>query len=100
VRCRAPAGSVHQLTFAELARQSGHIGSSHELGVVAAVELALKLGRAPARGGLLGIAIARVQRDARYSLSPAVSRALNEVLKRLRRWVEELNENRSCSLRH
>lgn len=94
VRSGAPPGTVHKLSFAQLARHGGHFVSSHELGVAASVQLARSLGRLPARGGLLGIEVAGVRRDAPYSsLSPAARRAMDEVLLRLRAWVLELNED-------
>ena len=87
----APIGTVHELSFAELARHGGRFVSSHELGVAAAVQLARKLGRAPARGGMLGIEVAAVPLDAPYSfLSPDAKRAVPEVLVRVRRWVRRL----------
>jgi len=56
----APPGTVHQLSFAEVARHTGRFVSSHQLGVAASVQLARKLRRAPASGGMLGIEVAAV----------------------------------------
>jgi len=87
----APLGTIHELSFAELARHGGHFVSSHELGVAAAVQLARKLGHAPVRGGMLGIEIAALPPGAQYfSLSPDAKLAMSEVLVRVRRWVKRL----------
>jgi hydrogenase maturation protease len=94
----APPGTVHQLTFAELVRDCGRFVSSHELGVGASLELARKLGRAPAHGGMLGIEVDPRSARTPYSrLSPAVRRAVSEVLVRLQHWVEELKLHRYFS---
>jgi hydrogenase maturation protease len=80
VRSGAPVGTIHELSFAQLARHTGRFVSSHELGVAASVQLARELGYAPARGGMLGIEVAAVPSDAQYlSLSPDAMRAVNTV---------------------
>jgi hydrogenase maturation protease len=87
----APVGTVHELSFAELARHGGRFVSSHELGVAASVQLACKLGRAPAHGGMLGFEVAALPPDAQYSsLSPDARRAVREALVWVRRWVRRL----------
>lgn len=86
----APPGTVHELNFGELARYGGRFVSSHELGVAAAVELSRKLGRAPARGGMLGIEVAAVPPAPYTSLSSDARRAVPKVLVRVRRWVRRL----------
>ncbi len=92
VRSGAPTGTIHELSFAQLARHSGRFVSSHELGVAASVQLARELGCVPARGGMIGIEIAAVPPDAPYSsLSPDAMRAMREVIARVHRWVEKLN---------
>jgi hydrogenase maturation protease len=89
----APLGTIHELSFARLARHHGRFVSSHELGVAASVQLACELGCAPAQGGMLGIEVAAVPSDAPYlSLSPEAVRAVSAVLVRVRRWVEKLNQ--------
>jgi hydrogenase maturation protease len=92
VRSGAPLGTIHELSFAQLARYSGRFVSSHELGVAASVQLARELGCAPAQGGMLGIEVAAVPSDAPYlSLSPDAIRAVSAVLVRVRCWLEKLN---------
>jgi hydrogenase maturation protease len=93
VRSGAPLGTIHELSFAQLARYRGRFVSSHELGVAASVQLARELGCAPARGGMLGIEVAAVPSAAPYlSLSPDAIRAVSAVLVRVRCWVEKLNQ--------
>ena len=91
VRSGAAPGTIHEFSFAELAQHGGHFVSSHGFGVAASVQLAAKLGRAPASGGMLGIEIAADRSGARYSsLSPSARRAVSEVLVRVRTWVQRL----------
>jgi hydrogenase maturation protease len=91
VRSGAPAGTIHQLTFAQLGRHRGHFVSSHELGVAASLRLARKLGRAPKHGGLMGIEVAPLRYAPHSALGPVASHAVTEGLARLRRWVDELD---------
>jgi hydrogenase maturation protease len=96
VRSGAPLGTIHELSFARLARHHGRFVSSHELGVATSVQLARELGCAPAQGGMLGIEVAAVPSDAPYlSLSPDAIRAVREVLTRVHRWVSRLTKPES-----
>jgi hydrogenase maturation protease len=91
VRSGALPGTVHELSFAQLARAGGPFISSHELGVAGSIKLARQLERAPTRGGMLGIEVTAVMRGAPYSrLTPHVRRAVRQVELRVRSWVEEL----------
>jgi len=92
VRSGARPGTLHPLSFDELIRWTAHLVSSHELGVAASIQLARPLGRAPARGGLLGVEISPVpSRIPCPPLTRAVQRAVKRALSRLRLWVRELD---------
>ena len=91
VRSGAPAGTLHELSFDELSRCEAHFVSSHDLGVAAAVQLARKLGWAPAQGGVLGIEIAHTRPRRPHLLSQIARRAVGRALARVRLWAEELS---------
>jgi hydrogenase maturation protease len=91
VRSGARPGTLHRLSFDELARCTAHFVSSHELGVAASVQLARKLGCAPAQVSVLGIEISPAPDRIRCSLSRTAQRAVDRALPQLRLWVNELN---------
>ena len=92
VRSGAPPGTVHQLTFSELARHSGRFVSSHELGVAESVQLAEKLQRLPGRGGVLGIEIGIVPAyPQEYQLSRQIMQIVQEGVARVRTWAASLS---------
>jgi hydrogenase maturation protein HypF len=84
VRSGAPPGTIHEFAFDELGGPPTHFVSSHDLGVVAAIQLAQKLGRAPSVGRIIGIEIAPAGAARLCGLSPktreAVGRAAERVL--------------------
>ena len=51
----APFGTVHDFDLRDLPQLATGLVSSHDVGVVEAVQLAIALGRAPARGRVLAI---------------------------------------------
>lgn len=57
MRSGAKPGTLRQISFDELDQCAVRFVSSHELGVAASAQLARRLGRAPARGGVLGIEV-------------------------------------------
>ena len=84
VRSGAPPGTIHEFSFDELGGCAVGFVSSHDLGVAAAIQLAQKLGRAPAVGRIIGIEIAPASTQHLCELSPhtreAVRRAVERVL--------------------
>ena len=91
VRSGAPAGTLHEFAFGELGRCEMNFVSSHGLGVAAAIQLASKLGRAPTRGGVLGIEISVAPATAPCALSEAAQQAVGRALTRVRLWAQELD---------
>jgi hydrogenase maturation protease len=96
VRSGARPGTLHQLTFAELAQGNRRFVSSHEMGVIACVELARKLRRCATYGGVLGIEIASIPPQALHILlSPVARRAARRAKVRIQGWVRELSPTAS-----
>jgi hydrogenase maturation protease len=91
VRSGAPPGTLHELSFDELSRSTAHFVSSHELGVAASVQLALKLGRGPIRGKVLGIEIAPLMVRRPCPLTQNARQAISRALTLLPSWINELN---------
>jgi hydrogenase maturation protease len=91
-RSGAPPGTLHEFSFDELERcAAARPISSHGLGVAAAVELARKLGRAPARGIILAIEIAPAARQKLGGLSAGAREAAERTSIRVRQLVSEFN---------
>jgi hydrogenase maturation protease len=95
VRSGAPAGTIHQLSFNELARSKAQFVSSHELGVAAAVQLAYILGRAPRRGIVLGIEIATPAVQVPCSITQHVRQAIGDTLSLVPSLANELRRCRA-----
>jgi hydrogenase maturation protease len=94
-RSGATPGTLHEFGFDELERcAAARLVSSHDLGVAAAVELAHKLGRAPARGIILAVEIAPAARQQIGGLSAAAREAVERASTRVRQLARELNEKR------
>jgi hydrogenase maturation protease len=91
VRSGAKPGTLHRLSFDELVPCTAHFVSSHELGIAASIQLARKLGRAPARGKVLGIEISPAPARIPCPLSRTAQRAVDRALPQLRLWVKELD---------
>jgi hydrogenase maturation protease len=92
VRSGAPAGTFHQLSFVELSRSTAQFVSSHELGIAVAVQLALKLGRGPVCGKVLGIEIAPVLARVPCPIGQTAQHAISRALTLLPLWVNELKQ--------
>ncbi len=97
VRSEASPGTLHELSFDELGRCEANFVSSHDLGVAAAVQLARKLGCAPAQGRMLGIEIARTLPRRPHTLSRTARQGVNRALVRVRLWAEELSASANDS---
>ncbi|HVO22622.1 MAG TPA: hydrogenase maturation protease [Candidatus Margulisiibacteriota bacterium] len=82
----ARAGTIHDMDLHVLASHTLELISSHDLGVAEAVQLAARLGRLPARGRVLGIAIASHAATQRTGLSTSVRAVIRGVVRRARRW--------------
>lgn len=91
VQSGASPGTLLELGFDELARSPARFVSSHDLGVAAAIQLARKLGCAPARGKVLGIEIAPTLARRPCELSPSARQGIRRALAQARLWAEELN---------
>ncbi len=90
VRSGTPPGTLHELTFEEVGRCRAAFISTHGLGVAAAIELARKLGRAPALGRILGIEIAAAPARYPHPLSGDARRSVRRALERVERWAAEM----------
>ncbi|HYA18874.1 MAG TPA: hydrogenase maturation protease [Bryobacteraceae bacterium] len=90
VRSGAAPGTLHELSFDDLDRCGSRFVSSHELGVGASIQLARKLGCAPAPGWVLGIEIPPETVRIPCPLSRTVRRAVKQAVLRLPHWVDEL----------
>ncbi len=92
IRSGAPAGTIVQLSLAELRERALAIEqvSSHGFGPAEALRLAAALGRPTPRGRFLGIEGANFELGA--PLSPAVAAALPELRRRARAAILELGE--------
>jgi hydrogenase maturation protease len=93
VRSGAKPGTLHQLSFDELDRCPARFVSSHELGVAASVQLASRLGRAPARGGVLGIEVSPAVVHVPCPLSRTMQQAVRQAVPQLLRWANELSRS-------
>lgn len=100
VRSGAKPGTLHQLSFDELDRCHALFVSSHELGVAASVQLARKLGRAPARGGVLGIEVSSAVVHVPCPLSRTMQQAVRHAVPQLLRWANELSASEDRAFRH
>ncbi len=89
MRSGARPGTLHELDLDELENCAADFVSSHGLGVAAAVQLARKLGRAPARGKVLGIEIDSAPARGVATLSPGARRAAERATARARRCAEQ-----------
>ncbi len=93
VRSGAPPGVVHELGLDELDRCCAvRLVSSHDLNVVAAVQLARKLGRAPSRGRVIGLEIAPADGPRLCVLSGRAREAMSRVVERVRSCAVELDD--------
>jgi hydrogenase maturation protein HypF len=79
----APPGTIHEINFDELGRCTARFVSSHDLGVVAAIQLAQKLGRAPSIGRIIGIEIAPADTTRLCGLSPKTREAVGRAAERV-----------------
>ena len=93
VRSGAAPGTVHEFAFSELERCPVGFVSSHDLDVIAAIQLAHVLGRAPRRGRVIGIEIGR-ESDGRKirPLCSAVTESIGSVIERVRECARELDD--------
>ena len=91
VRSGGAPGTLCQLSFDELATCSARFNSSHDLGLMTAIQLALKLGRAAADGRVLGIEIASTPTRNWCPLTRTARQAVGNAVAQVRLWVEQLN---------
>ncbi len=84
VKSGRPPGYIHEFDFEDLDRVDGSFASAHDLGVVATLQLARKLGRAPVRGRVVGVEIAPTQTNQLDNLSPIARAAIKGVIDRVR----------------
>jgi hydrogenase maturation protein HypF len=87
-----PAGTLHDLGFDELGRDTPHFVSSHDLDVAAAVQLARTLGRAPSRGRLIGLEISPARTNPMYELSSISREAMSRLVARVRSYAAEFDD--------
>jgi hydrogenase maturation protease len=88
VRSGAPAGTVHDFDLHALPALRMALVSSHGVGVAEAVALARALGRLPARGRLVGIEAPPGEAHAPAELSRPVAESIDQVVRRVRDWVD------------
>jgi hydrogenase maturation protease len=89
VRSGAPPGTLRELSFEDLEGFAAHFVSSHDFGLAAAIQLARKLGRAPAQGMVLGVEIAAVPAHIPGPLSLTAQQAVSVAVAKVRCWVLE-----------
>lgn len=87
----APAGTLHEIEFGDLSRHPMRFVSSHDMGIAAAIELARRLGRAPRKGGVLGVEIVPALARSACDLSDTAREAVERALARVRQWAGELD---------
>ena len=92
VRSGAPPGTIHEFAFDELDRHTARFVSSHDLGVVAAIQLAQKLGRAPCVGRVIGIEIAPGSMARFCGLSAGTREAMCRAVERVRSAAGEFDD--------
>jgi hydrogenase maturation protease len=93
VRSGAPVGTVHDFDLHALPAVRTALVSSHGFGVAEAVALARALERLPARGRLVGIEAPARGADAPAELSPPVAGSIDQVVRRVRDWVDYFRES-------
>ena len=97
VRSGRQPGTIHEFRFDELDRCPTGFVSSHDLGVAAAVQLARKLGRAPASGRVIGIEIASGSTAQFGGLSAGTREAVCRAVERVRSAAVEFDDRgREC----
>ena len=89
VQSNAQPGTIHELDLDRLRPGALRFVSSHDLDVVAAVELARKLDRAPAQGRVFGMEVARAESPRISALSHEIQAAMRQVIDRVRACVAE-----------
>jgi hydrogenase maturation protein HypF len=77
-------GVIHEFDFDELDRANAYLFSSHDLGLVTAIQLARKLDRAPARGRIIGLEVSGRATAQPESLSSEARAALGRVIDHVR----------------
>lgn len=94
----AQPGTIHEIDFDELDRSTEPFVSSHDLGVVAAIQLAQKLGRAPSAGRIIGIEIAPADTTRLCGLSPKTREAMCRAVARVQSAVVEFDDRERVRL--
>ena len=97
VRSGMAAGVVHDLGFDELDRSGARFVSSHDLDVIAAIQLARRLERAPRRGRIIGLEIGSRQTDRLSAMSASTCEAMGRVLERVRSRAAEFDDRNSIN---
>jgi hydrogenase maturation protein HypF len=92
VRSGAPPGTIHDISFDELARSAARFVSSHDFGVAAAIQLARKLGRGPSLGRIIGIEIAPANAARPRGLNAQTREALGRAVERVRSSAAEFDD--------
>ena len=85
-RSGGPPGTIHDLDLHALPSHPLGLISSHDLGVVAAVQLAARLGRLPPRGRVLAIEVVATSAAPPADLSAAAQAGVLHAVKRIRWW--------------
>jgi hydrogenase maturation protease len=91
VRSGSSPGTIHDLDLDDIDCLGAALVSSHDFGVAAAVALAMKLGRAPAHGRVLGIEASPGGGAGLDAISPPVSAAIEPAIARARLWATRLS---------
>ncbi len=91
VRSDAAPGAIHDLDLREVGGLGERLVSSHDIGVAAAIALAARLGRAPARGRLIGIEASSDNRSPE-DISPAVRDAIERAIALAQKWAARLGK--------
>jgi len=84
VQSGRPPGYIHEFDFDKLDRVDASFSSSHELGLIATIQLARRLGRLPTRGRVVGVEIVPTRTNQLDSLSPVARAAMKGVIDRVR----------------
>jgi hydrogenase maturation protease len=91
VRSDAAPGAIHDLDLRQVGQLGERMVSSHDIGVAAAIALAARLGRAPARGRLIGIEVSSDNRSPEV-ISPAVQDAIERAIALAQKWAARLGK--------
>ncbi len=86
----SPPATIHDLDLSDIDAVDGGFFSSHDLGLVATLNLARTLGRAPSRGRIIAIEDAACSNPSFEGISPAMREGIENAVLRVREWVARL----------